>query len=66
MKNDKSKAMRITGKTSHPRNLTELYEYFEKRSGYTSKNAEISPREFGVALASQLLNKIDKEIVVHK
>jgi hypothetical protein len=44
--------------------IKEMYNLLESRSGNTPNEARLTPREFGKQLASDLIEKIDKEVTV--
>jgi hypothetical protein len=65
MRSGKQKMVKIN-KVAQPstNNVKELYQFFEKKYGNESSDTSVSPREFGKQLASELIEKIDKEVSV--
>lgn len=64
MKGEKQTMERTNRASKQDNGMKEMYERFELRSGNIPKEARISPREFGKQLASDLIEKIDKEVTV--
>lgn len=66
MKSNKQSIARTNKASKQNNGMKEMYERFELRSGNIPKEARMSPREFGKQLASDLIEKIDKEVTVKK
>lgn len=66
MKSNKQTMQRTNSASKKDDCMNEIYKRFELRSGSIPKEARISPREFGKRLASDLIEKIDKEVIVKK
>lgn len=66
MKGNKQTMARTSRASKQNNGMKEMYERFELRSGNIPKEARISPREFGKQLASDLIDKIDKEVTIKK
>lgn len=66
MKSNKQTMARANRASKQNNGMNEMYERFELRSGNIPNEARISPREFGKQLASDLIEKIDKEVIVKK
>ena len=66
MKSNKQPMARTSRAPKQHNGVKEMYERFELRSGDIPKEARISPREFGKQLASDLIDKIDREVTVKK
>lgn len=64
MKGNKQTMARTSRASKQNNGMKEMYERFELRSGIIPKEARISPREFGKQLASDLIEKIDKEVTI--
>ncbi len=64
MKTNKGTMARRNEASRRDDGMNEMYKRFEIRSGGIPKEARISPREFGKQLASDLIEKIDKEVEI--
>ncbi len=64
MKTNKQAMAGIKRAQKQDEGMNEMYRRSEIRSGAIPKEARISPREFGKQLASDLMEKIDREVSI--